>query len=224
MAFLPWLIKLKMIQANMNYKIMKNISMIALVTLLVLLMLYLMIGAIMSDVEKPQYKTITSEKNIEVRSYSPMIIAEVELEGKQVNTRSEGFRMLADYISGNNIMKKEIPMTAPVQQQKNLYNGWTISFVMPSKYTMRLLPQPINKKIILKEILNKKFVVISFSGLNSNENITENTNKLIQYIEKKQLKTIGYPKCAFYNPPWTLPFMRLNEVMFEIIDNNYSLE
>jgi len=213
-----------MIQANMNYKIMKNISMIALVTLLVLLMLYLMIGAIMSDVEKPQYKTITSEKNIEVRSYSPMIIAEVELEGKQVNTRSEGFRMLADYISGNNIMKKEIPMTAPVQQQKNLYNGWTISFVMPSKYTMRLLPQPINKKIILKEILNKKFVVISFSGLNSNENITENTNKLIQYIEKKQLKTIGYPKCAFYNPPWTLPFMRLNEVMFEIIDNNYSLE
>jgi len=224
MAFLPWLIKLKMIQANMNYKIMKNISMIALVTLLVLLMLYLMIGAIMSDVEKPQYKTITSEKNIEVRSYSPMIIAEVELEGKQVNTRSEGFRMLADYISGNNIMKKEIPMTAPVQQQKNLYNGWTISFVMPSKYTMRLLPQPINKKIILKEILNKKFVVISFSGLNSNENIIENTNKLIQYIEKKQLKTIGYPKCAFYNPPWTLPFMRLNEVMFEIIDNNYSLE
>ena len=121
-------------------------------------------------------------------------------------------------------MKKEISMTAPVQQQKNINDGWNISFVMPSKYTINSLPQPISKKVILKEILHKKFVVISFSGFNSNKNITENTNELIQYIEKKQLKTIGYPKYAFYNPPWTLPFMRLNEVMFEIIDNNYSLE
>ena len=34
---------------------------------------------VMSDVEKPDYKVIQSEHNIEIRQYEPMIIAEVEV-------------------------------------------------------------------------------------------------------------------------------------------------
>jgi SOUL heme-binding protein. len=106
-------------------------------------------------------------------------------------------------------------MTSPVQQQL-AGKSWQISFVMPSKYNMDSLPVPNNNRVRLKEILTKKFVVIEFSGTNSNENVTEHENQLMSYIEANQIKIIGSPKYAFYNAPWTLPFLRRNEVMIEI--------
>lgn len=186
-------------------------------------------GPLMSDVEKPDYKVIQSEQNIEIRHYEPMIIAEVEVEGKREDAIRDGFRLIADYIFGNNKVKLDIAMTSPVQQQESQKiamtapvqqqstgRSWQISFVMPSKYIMESLPEPNNDRVRLKEILTKKFVVIEFSGTNSNENVTKHENQLMNYIEANQIKIIGSPKYAFYNAPWTLPFMRRNEVMIEI--------
>ena len=186
-------------------------------------------GPLMSDVEKPDYKVIQSEQNIEIRHYEPMIIAEVEVEGKREDAIRDGFRLIADYIFGNNKVKLDIAMTSPVQQQESQKiamtapvqqqstgRSWQISFVMPSKYIMESLPEPNNDRVRLKEILTKKFVVIEFSGTNSNENVTKHENQLMNYIEANQIKIIGSPKYAFYNAPWTLPFMRRNAVMIEI--------
>jgi len=186
-------------------------------------------GPVLSDVEKPDYKVIQSEQNIEIRQYEPMIIAEVEVDGKREDAIGDGFRLLADYIFGNNTMQQVISMTAPVQQKENQKiamtapvqqqstgKSWRMSFVMPSKYSMDSLPVPKNNRVRLKEILTKKFVVIEFSGTNSNENVTEHENQLMNYIEGNNLKITGSPKYAFYNAPWTLPFMRRNEVMIEI--------
>jgi hypothetical protein len=75
---------------------------------------------------------------------------------------------------------------------------------------------PNNNRVRLKEILTTKFVVVDFSGTNSNENIAEHEKQLLNYIEANKLKITGSPKYAFYNAPWTLPFMRRNEVMIEI--------
>ena len=186
-------------------------------------------GPVMSNVEKPDYKVIQSEQNIEIRQYEPMIIAEVEVDGKREDAIREGFRLIADYIFGNNTVQRDIAMTAPVQQQESQKiamtapvqqqstgRSWQISFVMPSKYSMETLPEPKNDRVRLKEIMTKKFVVIKFSGTNSNENVTEHENQLMNYIEANQIKIIDSPKYAFYNAPWTLPFMRRNEVMIEI--------
>ena len=186
-------------------------------------------GPVMSDVEKPDYKVIQSEQNIEIRQYEPMIIAEVEVDGKREDAIGDGFRLLADYIFGNNTVQQVISMTAPVQQkeiqkiamtapvqQQSTGKSWRMSFVMPSKYSMDSLPVPNNNLIRLKEIMTKKFVVIEFSGTNSNENVTEHENQLMNYIEANQIKINGSPKYAFYNPPWSLPFLRRNEVMIEI--------
>ena len=186
-------------------------------------------GPVMSNVEKPDYKVIQTERNIEIRQYEPMIIAEVEVDGKREDAIREGFRLIADYIFGNNTVQRDIAMTAPVQQQESQKiamtapvqqqstgRSWQISFVMPSKYSMETLPEPKNDRVRLKEILTKKFVVIEFSGTNSNENVTEHENQLMNYIEANQIKIIDSPKYAFYNAPWTLPFMRRNEVMIEI--------
>ena len=203
--------------------------MITSIIALILIVGGLLAGPVMSNVEKPDYKVIQTEQNIEIRQYEPMIIAEVEVDGKREDAIREGFRLIADYIFGNNTVQRDIAMTAPVQQQESQKiamtapvqqqstgRSWQISFVMPSKYSMETLPEPKNDRVRLKGIMTKKFVVIKFSGTNSNENVTEHENQLMNYIEANQIKIIDSPKYAFYNAPWTLPFMRRNEVMIEI--------
>ena len=93
------------------------------------------LGPIMSNVEVPSYQVVNAENNIKVRQYSPMIVAEVEIKGQRENAISDGFRLLADYIFGNNINHKNIAMTAPVQQQE-IDDMWRISFIIPSEYKM----------------------------------------------------------------------------------------
>ncbi len=186
-------------------------------------------GPVISNVERPDYEVIQSKQNIEIRQYDPMIIAEVEVVGNREEAIREGFRLLADYIFGNNTTKKNISMTAPVEQKGNQEiamttpvqqqftdKSWRISFVMPSKFSMDSLPVPNNNRVHLKQVLAKKFVVIEFSGTNSNANVNEHENQLMSYIEANMIKTIGSPKYAFYDAPWTLPILRRNEVMIEI--------
>jgi hypothetical protein len=188
-----------------------------------------MAGPIMSNVETPKYKVNYSSDNIEHRTYEPMIIAAVEVNGERKEAIGNGFRLIADYIFGNNAIAqnmemkapveqqqtKKIAMTAPVQQQQS---GalWTISFVMPSKYTLSTIPKPNREEIKLTLIASKEFIVIRFSGTNSDEQITKYQTELLSYIRKNKIKIVGEPKYAFYNPPWTLPFMRRNEIMFEV--------
>lgn len=187
------------------------------------------VGPIMSDVETPVYEVVKSQGDIEIRQYDPMIIAEVQMSGKREDAIGEGFRFLADYIFGNNIINKNIKMTAPVLQQESTKiamtapvqqqsrgDYWHISFVMPSEYTIDTLPKPVNEIITLKEILAKTLAVITFSGTNSDENVKVHEKILLEYVSANHLTVIGTPKYAFYNPPWTLPHMRRNEVMIEI--------
>jgi len=195
----------------------------------IVLLACLMMGPLMSNVEQPNYQVIKSEQDFDIREYVPMITAGVNVQGERDEAISEGFRILADYIFGNNTIqqktamtasakqanKEKIAMTAPVKQQ--LQNGiWKVSFVMPAKYQMHTLPKPNNTIVIINRILKKRYVVIQFSGLNSNENIEHHEKLLMQYIKKENIKTVGLATYAFYNPPWTLPFMRRNEIMFEI--------
>ena len=195
----------------------------------IILVVGVLAGPLMSDVERPDYEIVQSDNNIEIREYGPMIIAEVEVDGKREDAIRNGFRLLANYIFGNNTVgldittkaqvnqqeSQKIAMTAPVQL-KSKGKSWLMSFVMPSKYSMDSLPEPNDDRVNLKEILNTKFIVIEFSGTNSNENIDKHEKDLLNYIESNKIKISGSPKYAFYNPPWTLPFMRRNEVMIEI--------
>ena len=205
---------------------MKKWTMITSIIALILVV-GVLAGPVMSNVEKPDYKVIQSEQNIEIRQYEPMIIAEVEVDGKREDAIRDGFRLIADYIFGNNTVEQNISMTAPVQQKEKIAmtspvqqqlagKSWQISFVMPSEYSMESLPVPNNNRVRLKEILAKKFVVIEFSGSNSNENVIGHENQLMKYIKANQINIIGSPKYAFYNAPLTLPLLRRNEVMIEI--------
>lgn len=186
-------------------------------------------GPIMSDVETPEYGLIESLGDIETRQYEPMIIAEVRTEGGREEAIRDGFRLLADYIFGNNTVRQDIATTAPMQQkesaeiamtapvqQRAAGGAWQVSFVMPSEYTLATLPEPKDERIAIKEVPSKKLAVIVFSGTHSDENVKEHEKRLMDYVEAAGMPVSGPPKYAFYNPPWTLPVMRRNEVMVEI--------
>lgn len=196
----------------------------------VLLLGCAMIGPIMSQVETPEYQILSKKESIETRLYQDMVIAQVTIEGTRKDSIGKGFQLLADYIFGNNQtdvnvtmttpveqeQSTKIAMTAPVQQVEEASGLWKISFVMPSKYTKETLPKPNNTKVQLIEIPAKKFIAITFSGRNTDDNIQKHKQKLIHYITKHNIQIMGSAKYAFYNPPWTLPMFRRNEVMFEI--------
>ena len=189
----------------------------------------LVTGPTMSNVETPSYKVIQSKGKIEIREFDPMVIAEVQVVGRRKDAISSGFKLLADYIFGNNISQEnidttatiqrpaseKIAMTAPVQQQL-ANNSWLVSFVMPSEYNLEDLPKPKNVEVKLKNVPVKRFVTIQFSGTSSDENLAKHKKLLVEFIKTNSISVTGTPKYAFYNPPWTLPLMRRNEVMFEV--------
>jgi hypothetical protein len=186
-------------------------------------------GPIMSNVEKPDYVVTLSKNNIEIREYKPMITASVRVSGERKEAIRKGFRLVADYIFGNNAISTKIAMTAPVEQRESQKiamtapvqqqldgQSWEISFVMPKEYSINTLPTPKNSEVTLAEIASKQFVVIKFSGRNTDSNIEDYTNQLEKFAADNSIQTTGSPKYAFYNPPWTLPFLRRNEVMLEL--------
>lgn len=186
-------------------------------------------GPIMSNVEQASYDVFETHGAIEIRDYAPMIVAEVSVTGDRKKAISDGFRLIADYIFGNNISSQEIAMTAPVIQQPGekiamtapvIQQGdkglWVVRFVMPSAYTMQTLPKPNNSEVVLKQIAGKRFAVIRFSGLARTKSLEAHTKELEAFILKNNLQTVSKPTYAFFNPPWTLPLLRRNEVMIEI--------
>ncbi len=186
-------------------------------------------GLIMSHVEQAKYKIVESYDAVEIRDYAPMIVAEVVVMGKREDAIKQGFRMIADYIFGGNIPAKKIAMTAPVTQTKGEKMAmtapviqqanedmWMIKFVMPEGYTLDTLPVPKNSSVKLKPIPAKRFAVIRFSGIADNKKLQQNEAILLAFIKDKHIKTISTTTYAFYNPPWTLPFLRRNEVMMEV--------
>ena len=197
--------------------------------IIITLIAFIFWGPIVSNVEQAKYTVIEKHDNIEVRDYAPMIVAEIEIFGDRESAINQGFRSIADYIFGNNTAARKVAMTAPVIQhatekismtapvtQIKQGESWIVKFVMPASYTMQTLPKPNNKAIKLKETVMMRYVVIRFSGLASMQNLEKNTSKLKKFTNEKHLKIISEPVYAFFNPPFTLPFMRRNEVMFQV--------
>lgn len=179
-------------------------------------------------VDEPKYAVIQQDQTIEVRQYPPMIIAEVTMSGERYAAINAGFRVLADYIFGNNHAKQKIAMTAPVMQQgrkiamtapvmqQEKAGKWVIRFVMPDEYTMATIPQPNNKAVTLHQVPGKRLAVIRFSGSNSDSLMQEKLQALKAYCASHHLHVTGEPIMAFYNPPWILPFLRRNEIMLPV--------
>jgi len=180
--------------------------------------------------EEAKYTVIMKEESFELRQYESHIVAETIVEGDFDRVGNEGFRRLFKYISGENQKKQAISMTAPVSQdagsekiamttpvnQERTGNQWRIAFLMPSAYTIETLPQPLDPKVLLKEIPARRMAAITYSGTWSRKRYEEKKALLELFIKKQGLKSIGEPVFARYNPPFMPWFMRRNEVLIPV--------
>ena len=207
--------------------------------------------------EEPQFELLSKHDKIELRRYPAFVVAETTVEGDMDAASGKGFRVIADYIFGNNMAvgpasgkspekiamtapvtmepvapaSQKIAMTAPVameplpgaasnSQQPQALQGaklWRVYFVMPSQYTLSTLPKPNNAAVRLREVPAKTWAVLRYSGLNTEARIQQRTNELVAWLASQKTKSVGSPQLARYNPPWTLPMFRRNEIMLEIV-------
>ena len=109
---------------------------------------------------------------------------------------------------------EEISMTIPVSL-KNISGRWQVSFVMPSKYTLDTIPLPNNKQIMLRKVPDRKVSVLEFSGFANEKNTAKRTQELLKWMDKNNLISTRSIELSRYDPPWTLPFLRRNEIIVE---------
>lgn len=182
-------------------------------------------------VETPPYKDVSRQGDFELRDYPALVVAEVTVDGNQKEASSKGFRLLAGYIFGANqkrqsiamtapvahqAVSEKIAMTAPVAQTQSTNGTWVIRFTMPSKWSLRTLPIPDDPKVKLRNTEPARFAVLRFSGLAQPDDVATKSKELLALVKSHNLHQIGPVALAQYNPPWTLWFMRHNEVMVEV--------
>jgi effector-binding domain-containing protein len=177
--------------------------------------------------ETPKYSVIKKEKEIELRQYSAYIQAEVSIIEKNYKSAIEkGFNVLAGYIFGNNVSRKNIEMTTPVQASQKIAmttpvtvtgeDSFTVAFIMPSEYSLETLPIPNDSRIHFTLIPDHQMAAIRFSGYFKQETIRENKERLGLWLEAQGLETEGDFIVAGYNPPWIPGFLARNEVLIKI--------
>ncbi len=110
--------------------------------LLVFFLNLLWIGNVMA-IEEPKFEVLLTDGSFEIRQYAPYLTAETLVMGDMDEASGKGFRLIADYIFGNN-------------------------------------------------------------------------QEAIEWVAKRNLQATGQPQLSRYDPPWTLPMFRRNEIMIEI--------
>ena len=181
-------------------------------------------------IEKPKYTVLEKEGSFEVRQYPSYLTAETIVDAGFKDAGNIAFRRLFKYISGDNKKKEAISMTAPVNQQnlsekiamtapvsQRVSEGkYAVSFVMPSKYTMETIPEPLDETVVIKQVPPQTMAAVRYSGTWSQKRYEEKKAALEEFIQRKELDIFGEPVFARYNPPFELWFLRRNEVLIPV--------
>jgi hypothetical protein len=180
--------------------------------------------------EKAKYAVLEKEGDFEIRQYAPQIVAETLVQAGFDDAGNIAFRRLYDYISGNNRTKESIAMTAPVEQRKSsekiamtapveqvkTSDGYIVSFLMPGKYTMDKLPEPLDRNVRLTATPARKIAAIRYSGTWSRRRYEQKRELLKKFIADRGLCVTGEDIFARYDPPFQLWFLRRNEVLIPV--------
>lgn len=186
-------------------------------------------GIRLADV--PVYDVLTSDSEVEIRSYHPLLLASISINGSFEEAKTEAYSSLANYIFGKNKDKKKLKTVPPSLEEENNFDlamtspvlyeptdfGWTLSFYLPEEYNLATAPTPRDRRIQLFTRPARVMACLSYSGINSEEKIKKYSHKLMLWVEANHLyDPIGTIQSAEYDGPSTIPFLRKNEVMIEV--------
>jgi hypothetical protein len=188
-----------------------------------------------SGYEAPRYEVIGRlDEAIEIRRYGPRLAAETVVSGPgEEAARDAAFRILFDYISGANRASEEvamtvpvetaapgeeIAMTTPVETAPAAEGGSTMRFFLPAEYTRASAPQPSDPRVRIVPVPAATVAVLTFTGSPSPQHVAAEQERLSRALETSAWRPTGPPVALFYDPPWTIPFLRRNEVAVPVAE------
>ena len=160
--------------------------------------------------EEVKFDIVHKTEIYEIRKYSERLVAQA-ISDKDNST----FRKLFNYITGANNSSKKIKMTTPVTQMKK-NNVFFMQFYLPLKFNKKTTPIPTNSDVEIILMEEGYFAVINYSGRSSDKNFTKYSKILHEKLLEDKILINGFAIKATYNPPWTLPPFRRNEIMFNV--------
>ena len=105
-----------------------------------------------------------------------------------------------------------VEMTAPVKQEAAATGGFMVQFVLPNGVALASAPEPLDARVVLREVPASRVAVVRYSGLWSQRNYSEHLEQLQAALRAAQLAWTGEPILSRYDPPFTPWFMRRNEI------------
>jgi len=186
-----------------------------------------------SGYEQPGYKVVESlGESTEIRAYEPRVAAEARVENEDLDEgRDAAFRLLFDYITGSNRTaakiamtvpvestgtSEKIAMTAPVESSRTGDNRVYMRFFLPARFDRETAPRPLDPRITIVDVPVQTVAVLRFSGFGGEDTVAEKKRELLRSLATTPWKPLSDSVVYFYDPPWTLPFFRRNEVVVAV--------
>ena len=180
-------------------------------------------------IEEPAFELLAQQGAFELREYAAYLVAETRVEASFTDAGNVAFQRLFRYISGNNVSKQKIAMTAPVTQsqgekismtspvsQTAAGTGFLVAFTLPSKFTLETAPKPLDPTVEIRSVPARLVACWRYSGRWTESNYAYAERQLRDAIKARGLVPRGEPILARYNPPFTPWFMRRNEVLIPV--------
>ena len=187
-------------------------------------------------IEEPSFKLVGKSGRVELREYSPYLVAETRVRAEFADAGNLAFGPLFNYISGKNQRQEKIDMTAPVSQSAERAAGekiamtapvtqapsadgagnFVVGFTMPARYNRDNIPQPTDARVSIREVPSRTMAVLAYSGTWSMARYAEHEATLREEIVRAGWVERGAIEFARYDPPMMPWFLRRNEVMVEV--------
>jgi hypothetical protein len=167
-------------------------------------------------VEQIKYEVLETLGRVEIRRYPEIVVARVD------GYTDGGFNILFRFISGANVKKTKIDMTAPVISERIamtapvLSDDTSIAFVMPEKYTVETIPEPSDGRVKILKVPERLVAALRFSGRWTQSNFNSKTKELLDTLEKELISRKGEVFSMRYDGPFKPWFLRRNEVAVEV--------
>jgi len=189
-----------------------------------------MLPAVGHAIEEPTYTTLRTLDGIELRDYAAYTVAEVLVNADAGDAGSRAFPILAGYIFGKNKGERKLAMTAPVTQtaapvklemtapvtQTAVAGGFVVQFVLPKGTTVANAPEPLDTRVMLREVPPQRVAVIRYLGFWSESNYNEHLTKLQSGLRAADIAWTGDPVFSRYDGPTTPWFLRRNEIWLQL--------
>ncbi len=166
--------------------------------------------------EKQQFTLVRDYGDFELRNYPAHVLMQVEVEGDFMRAGNVAFSPLISYISGNNLSRQKIAMTAPVIQEPTSSDTHLVSFVLPNGTDPKDVPVPANARVTMKAMPEHLTGVRKFGGGWNEDRFMSEGELLRNAVVQAGFEPVGNLYWARFDPPWKPGFLKRNEALINL--------